>query len=201
MHKSTLVVALAIAFFPRPLGAEPQAKPFTCELTRANGRSIPDSPVPGRHFYGNDTVAIGVGLDGLTITFEPGGAGFVLPDGSLQWKFLWAKVRLPMTIEGRRLDAPAPPLRSRVNHEFDGHKFQPSSLIFPTPGCWEITSRVGQSALTFVIKVVKIGEGPSRLASLQRLKRQLEEIEAQNSQNLIDRLHLGITPEAVSAPR
>jgi hypothetical protein len=34
-------------------------------------------------------------------------------------------------------------------------------LIFPTPGCWEITGRVGETSLTFVTVVVKIGEGPT----------------------------------------
>lgn len=165
-----LVATFTVAVSLHPVRAEmlnasatQSTESFKCELTKANGRYLPDSPVPGRgsDYYGNDSIAIGVGSEGLTITFQPGGSGFVLPDGSLQWKFLWAKARLPMTIEGRRLDASAPPLRSRVNHEFDDDRFQPSSLVFPTPGCWEVTSRVGQSTLTFVIKVVKIGEGPS----------------------------------------
>ncbi|PYV41517.1 MAG: hypothetical protein DMG06_16860 [Acidobacteria bacterium] len=35
-----------------------------------------------------------------------------------------------------------------------------TALIFPTPGCWEVTGRVGQGSLTFVTQVGKIGEGP-----------------------------------------
>ena len=96
-----------------------------------------------------------------TIVFRPGGPGFVLPDGSLSMKFLWVKIRRPIIIEGRRLDAPAPPLQANVDHQFDTEEFQPSSLIFPTPGCWEVTSRVGQVTLTFVTRVVKVGEGPA----------------------------------------
>ena len=173
MHKLirvAVVVALMVGWLQRQGNAEVQVAAgqesgdsFRCELTKANGRYLPDSPVPGKAsaFYGNDSIAIGLGAEGRTITFQPSGAGFVLPDGSLQWKFLWMKARLPMTIEGRRLDAPSSPLRSRVNHEFDNENFQPSSLIFPTPGCWEITSRVGHDRLTFVVKVVKIGAGPS----------------------------------------
>jgi hypothetical protein len=137
---------------------------FQCEVTKPNGKVPAGSSVPGRAaaFYGNESVATTLWADG-TITFRPDGPGFVLPDGSLQMKFLWAKTRHPMTIEGRRLDAPAPPLRSDINHQFDSEDFQPSALIFPTPGCWEVTSHVGQSALTFVTRVVKIGEGPSQL--------------------------------------
>jgi hypothetical protein len=32
--------------------------------------------------------------------------------------------------------------------------FQSSGIIFPTPGCWEITAQVGVSRLTFVTLVV-----------------------------------------------
>lgn len=38
---------------------------------------------------------------------------------------------------------------------------KPSYLVFPTPGCWEITGRVADSSLTFVTFVEKIGPGPS----------------------------------------
>jgi hypothetical protein len=38
--------------------------------------------------------------------------------------------------------------------------FQPSYLIFSTPGCWEVTGRVGEASLTFVTRVVKTGDGP-----------------------------------------
>jgi len=43
--------------------------------------------------------------------------------------------------------------------------FQASYLIFPTPGCWEVNAQAGEredSRLTFVTKVVKIGDGPAR---------------------------------------
>jgi hypothetical protein len=42
-----------------------------------------------------------------------------------------------------------------------GHR--PSFLIFPKPGCWEVSVQVGEHAdsrITFVTKVVQIGEGP-----------------------------------------
>jgi hypothetical protein len=34
-------------------------------------------------------------------------------------------------------------------------------LLFPTPGCWEITGRIAGGSLTFVTLVKKIGDGPS----------------------------------------
>jgi hypothetical protein len=163
-----LVVALLLS---QPGYARAQVtESFHCELTRPNGRYLPNSPIPGRasSFYGNDTIAVVLGPEGSTIVFEPGGAGFVLPDGALQTKFLWAKIPLPMRIEGRRLDAQAPPLRYRLSGDHADDNFQPSSLIFATPGCWEITSRVGKSALTFVVQVVKIGDGPSMDSEVRR---------------------------------
>jgi hypothetical protein len=43
--------------------------------------------------------------------------------------------------------------------------FQATALIFPTPGCWEVTGHVGSTTLTFVTRVVKIGEGPAGRAA------------------------------------
>jgi hypothetical protein len=36
---------------------------------------------------------------------------------------------------------------------------QPNYLVFPAPGCWEITGRVADASLTFVALVEKIREG------------------------------------------
>ena len=113
--------------------------------------------------YGNREVSAGpFGLwpDG-TIVFKPRGAGFVTRNGSLGMKFGWMRgVSGELRITGRRLDAVAPPLRSEVPSGYGDRGFQVSYLIFPTPGCWEVTGSVGQSSVTFVTKVVKIGKGP-----------------------------------------
>ena len=192
-----LFVTYAVALLPAVGSAEKQNaadKPGTykCELTKANGR-YPESQAPGKgpDFYGNESIAISLGPEGRTVVFEPGGPGFVLPDGALEYKFLWAKARLPMAIEGRRLDAPALPLRSHVSDAQAYENFQPSALIFPTPGCWEITSRVGASALTFVVKVVKIGNGPDPLSSWVRMQ---ERIRADANISLVDRIGLPSAP-------
>jgi len=84
-----------------------------------------------------------------------------LTDGSLQMKFPWWRgVRGSLTIDGRRLDAPGSRLRARIPSGYRDSGFQATGLIFPTPGCWEVTGRVGEASLTFVVVVVKIGEGP-----------------------------------------
>ena len=44
----------------------------------------------------------------------------------------------------------------------DGFVTRHGSLgMIPTPGCWEVTGRVGNASETFVTSVVKIGDGPS----------------------------------------
>jgi hypothetical protein len=96
------------------------------------------------------------------VVFEPGGPGFVLPDGSMGMKWPWFReVRGQLTIDGRRLDAPAPPLWADVSPSYGDSGFQPVYLIFPTPGCWEVTGRVGEASLTFVTFVVRVGDGPN----------------------------------------
>ena len=135
---------------------------FKCEVTKPNGiMAGEEQPAPGS--YGNREVSVGpFGLcpDGILV-FKPGGAGFVTRSGALGMKWGWMRgVSGQLKIEGRRLDAEAPPLRSAVPEGYGDRGFQATYLIFPTPGCWEVTGRVGQSSVTFVTKVVKIGKGP-----------------------------------------
>jgi len=98
-----------------------------------------------------------------TVVFKPGGAGFVEEDGSLSMKFPWTRyVKGQLTIDGRRLDGPSPPLRAHIPSGYGDTGFQATGLTFPTPGCWEVTGHVGNGHLTFVTRVVKIGDGPKR---------------------------------------
>lgn len=129
---------------------------FTCPV------STPSEPKPSiGGNYGNEFIATTLSKDGKVI-FEPGGPGFVLEDGSLVMKFpWWRRVKGQLTIEGHRLKAPGPPLRSDIPKGYGDSGFQASDLIFPTPGCWEVKARVGEHQLTFVTEVVKVGGGPA----------------------------------------
>jgi hypothetical protein len=49
-------------------------------------------------------------------------------------------------------------LRAHIPKGYD--EIQPTGVLFAGPGCWEVTGRVGDAALTFVTLVVKTGEGP-----------------------------------------
>ena len=89
--------------------------------------------------------------------FARDGPGFILSDGSLAMKWPWWRgVSGQLTIEGRRLDAPAPPLRADITEGYGDSGFLPIDLIFPTQGCWEVTGIVGNARLTFVTLVMKV---------------------------------------------
>ncbi len=126
-----------------------------CRVTEPNGSEGGDV---APRFYG--TRELSVSLYG-TVVFKPGGSREVLPDGSLSMKFGWQRgVPGPLTIDGHRIDGAAPPLRARIPAGYRDIGFQATALIFPTPGCWEVTGRVGRANVTFVTRVVKIGSGP-----------------------------------------
>ena len=74
-------------------------------------------------------------------------------------KFGWTRgedLRGKLKIHGRRLDAPAPPLRANIPDEYGDTGFQATALIFPTEGCWEVTGEVAHIRVTFVTRVVRI---------------------------------------------
>ncbi len=131
-----------------------------CRTTQPNGKSQPG--FSGESNLGNEDSSLSTILGpGGKVIFEPGGPGFVLPDGSLEMKWPWFRaIQGDVVIGGRRLDAPAPPMPEQVlRGEEDGYEetgFEPSALVFPGEGCWKVTARVGEARLTFVTLVVKI---------------------------------------------
>jgi len=128
-----------------------------CPVTDPNGSTPPgEQPSPDQH--GNGQIWTGLWPEGKVV-FEPGGPGQVLPDGSLGMKWWWWRgVEGQLMIEGRRLDAPAPPLRAEIPEGYGEIGFQAAGLIFPSEGCWEVTGSVGEAELTFVTLVIKVPE-------------------------------------------
>jgi hypothetical protein len=126
-----------------------------CDTTKPNG-NVPPGERPSPNHHGGAGIWTVLWPDGRVV-FKPGGPGFVLEDGSLAMKFPWWRgVKGKLIIEGRRLDSSAPPLRASIPDGYGDTGFQATSLIFPTPGCWEVTGRVGNASLTFVVHVVKL---------------------------------------------
>jgi hypothetical protein len=125
-----------------------------CPVTKPNDGS----------FYANESLKASVG-DG-SFVFRPGGSGFVDYDGALGTKFAFIRLILGRLHVGcRRLDGEAGPARAYIyDYPYGSGNggFQPIYLVFPTPGCWEISAGVSGEGLTFVVLVEKLGDGPDR---------------------------------------
>ena len=172
-----MTLPLVVAVLTAAIGGSPQQPGFraadaasgtvsACAVTAPNHHAAPagSDPMPqgaALTWHGNDSVGTNLWPDG-TIVFKPGGVGFVLPDGALQMKFFWLKAPgAHLTVTGHRLDGASDTLRADLDRQFDPRGFQPSYLIFPTPGCWQVNATTGGETLTFVTSVVKIGAGPA----------------------------------------
>jgi hypothetical protein len=128
-----------------------------CPVTESNGAVPPgERPENASSVLGNGSIFVGLWPDG-TVVFEPEGPGFRDDDGSLSMKFWWWRgVEGKLEIMGRRLDGDAPPMYGEVPDGYGDIGFQATGLVFATPGCWEVTARVGAASLTFVTRVVSL---------------------------------------------
>jgi hypothetical protein len=125
----------------------------SCPLTLPN-RSRPQdaSDWPARDSYGNGKLWTLFWPYNLVIATK----GFLREEGVIHMKWPWWRgVQGELTIAGRRLDAPAPPLTAEIPPGYGSSGFQPTGILFPTEGCWEVTGSVGDAKLTFVTLVVK----------------------------------------------
>jgi len=64
----------------------------------------------------------------------------------------------PLTVTGKRLDAPAPPLYGRASNGWTNdshHPFMVAGIFMPTLGCWQITGDYKGKRLTFVVLVTE----------------------------------------------
>jgi hypothetical protein len=156
-----LAPAVALLIVPCAFAQSPTPADSACPVTINNGRGLTKARTDGNHTNEARTLATSLWSDG-TITFKPGGPGCVDTDGTLGMKWPWWRAtRGALTIEGRRLDGPAAPLRASIPDAYDQTGFQATGLLFPTPGCWAVTGRVGAESLTFVTRAVKVNAGPA----------------------------------------
>jgi hypothetical protein len=137
---------------PTTLPTLPPVAPDSCPVTIPNGSSPPGvSPDLSRH--GNGALWVDLWPNNRILA-DP---RFVSSDGSISMKFPWWRgVPGKLTIEGFRLDASAPPIEAQVSPFYGETGFQPSGILFPSEGCWQITGRVGEASLTFVTLVIKV---------------------------------------------
>jgi hypothetical protein len=149
-------IASALVFVPRPVSAGSSDAIADCPVTPYSTRA-PSAPE-----------TMGVGADGQPVSFTPtwygndalwagvspstGGRWFADKDGL---KVLWYReISGQLTIEGKRLDASAPPLETFIPSGYGERGIQATGLRFPTDGCWEVVGRVGASELRFVVYVL-----------------------------------------------
>ena len=131
-------------------------------VPRRAARPVPPA-FPAAYNYGNASIRVELSWPNGTLAagiFPDGGARATInPDGSIRAKVGWWRgVPGQLVAWGRRLDAPAKPLRSEVGAVASyGHLgFVPSAIIFPTVGCWRVVGGVKHARLSFVVHVTKI---------------------------------------------
>jgi len=169
MSRKILVLSLAMFFAVGLIGSAQTQKrskngPLECAVTRPNGVQPPTRnfggtitypaedhgppPLfPGQHAHGNGTLWTVLPVDGK-ILLAPN------RDGSISDKFMWWRsVEGTLTIEGHRVDAPARHVKPDIPRGYGDTGFQASGITFPSEGCWQITGKVGDSALSFVVEV------------------------------------------------
>ena len=123
-----------------------------CPVTPPNGDIPPgETAHPQSRFFGNGDLWIELYPNPLRPRPED-----VRMNGRIAIKYPWWRgVSGRLAITGRRLDATAPALSAHVPDGYGRKGFQSTAIVFPTPGCWEVTGAVGDVSLTFVALVAE----------------------------------------------
>jgi hypothetical protein len=151
---------------PPPATAPALPADATCPVTPP--RDIPPPPeVVGdaeldaaAFWHGNHALWGVLPRDG-TLEVEEGADGLGTTFG---W---WRAIPGELSIEGRRLDAPAPPLLAEIPDDDGDDAFLATGLVFPTAGCWEVWGRIDNQALRFVVLVEPRTENSSAASGSQ----------------------------------
>ena len=80
-------------------------------------------------------------------------------NGSIRLKLGWWRgIPGRLVITGRRLGRPEGRVRADVppNESYGDTGFIPSSIIFPSVGCWRVVGTQASLRLAFVVKVTKV---------------------------------------------
>ena len=137
---------------PRPLAVSNAGQPCPVTLPAGTVRGIREG-----FNYGNRSLAVALWPKGRLVAGRlPDGGRYatVGRDGSIEAKLgWWRTAKGSLSIEGERLDAVSPPLRAYVPEGYGTSGFQPTGIVFPRPGCWEVIGSVGGAKLRFVVLV------------------------------------------------
>jgi hypothetical protein len=142
--------------------------PDTCPVTKPYQTSLfvppfpyPKKPFPDGFWFGTDKLWTSLPKDGAW----RGLRGYTPNDPTFRQKlFYWrqgygrTEHQPGLTVTGRRLDSPAPPLQvDKPNSGWvdSDQAMMVAGVNFPTLGCWEISGRYKDDELTFVVWVAK----------------------------------------------
>jgi hypothetical protein len=128
----------------------------------ASCRRSPLRPLAHNRSFNFGTRRIAVSLPPratfVAVPQDQPGRAFLQRNGWIRTKLGWWtwRGRRPH-VAGHRTDGSTRPLRADVGPlSWDGSvHFYPSSLYFPSVGCWRITATAGSARLVAVVKVVK----------------------------------------------
>ena len=121
----------------------------SCPVTPPGG-TRPPGVLPAAPYVGNGSLWVGVWPHGLVIV-PPADIG---PRGVLRMKFMWFRgsgIQGVLHITGSRLGAGGLVRGRSTGYGLTG--FNPSSIFFPGQGCYRITGKTGDVALSFVTMV------------------------------------------------
>jgi hypothetical protein len=129
---------------------QPVGKP--CPVTRPNGRVPPgETASPGSRYLGNGDLWTDLYPNPIRPRPED-----IRANGAIEIKVPWWRgVTGRLSIDGRRLDALAPPLSAWIPGGYGRRGFQSTAITFPTAGCWQVTGRVGAATLAFVSLILE----------------------------------------------
>ena len=142
----------------------PHDPPDTCPVTPPpDPLFTPPPPYPpsarstSEFWYGTDSLWTAVRRNGVWSALPHNPEGYTQKVFWWRQGYSWKDEPEPqLSVTGRRLDAPAPPLNvSRATNAF-AEDIQSAMLVgvdFPTLGCWEITGRIEGHKLSFVVWV------------------------------------------------
>jgi hypothetical protein len=139
-------------------GPSAPSKNNACPVTKPNGQGLPGADgTQGNH---GDGAGLATSLWHGATVFKPGGPGCVGTDGSLWMKWPWWRgKRGPLSVSGQSVDGSPGAVKAAIL-PYGETGFQATALVFPGPGCWEVTGQVGDATISFVVEAVKVGQGP-----------------------------------------
>jgi hypothetical protein len=152
---AALTVAIGAAIAPAAAAAGPAPPdPPSCRVTPATPYTTTDGTTAYR--YGTRRLWGFIPTrDGIVRARRDGVSPALRSDGSVGSKVLWGSETerrvLRLRVSGHRVDAPGEGMGLRTVAR---SRIWPSSVIWPSLGCWKMNARLGDVRVAFTVNVV-----------------------------------------------